>query len=130
MCCSLKPPGSLEVPISLSTEDRHAQPSSEPASSSGGNREGQAQEGLCTTSSQNHGWHETGIELAFGQKEKRLGQGTGEPPTIDLDFDEARRQYQQTYGKPGSRYEDLFGEPRMLPAHKEGRSSEARLASC
>ena len=64
----------------------------------------------CSTSTEERRWHDTGIELGLGGDKPSTSGQAEEVPTIALDFDEARRQYKHTYGKPGSRYEDLFGK--------------------
>ena len=63
----------------------------------------------CSSSTEERRWHDIGIQLGEGNAASTSEQAEN-VPTIALDFDEARRQYKHSYGKPGSRYEDLFGE--------------------
>ncbi len=74
-------------------------------------REAATTAGECSVSSEGRRWHDTGIELSLGADKPSTSGQEESVPSIALDFDEARRQYKNTYGKPGSRYEDLFGEP-------------------
>lgn len=64
----------------------------------------------CSTSAESRRWQDTGIEIGAADNKPSTSGQSESVPTIEMDFDEARRQYKKTYGKPGSKYEDLFGD--------------------
>jgi hypothetical protein len=59
---------------------------------------------------QGHGWHDTGIELAWGKQDKKYEKGK----YYDISSKEAHEYNRKNFGQPGMQYEDLFRERLLL----------------